>query len=83
MSRFLISDPLCVAAKANNIDIFNDKILKFICEFSAHHCVKSVQIRSFPAFGLNTETEFGPNAGKYGPEKSLYLDTFHAVHVFK
>ena len=37
----------------------------------------------FPAFGLNTETEFGPNAGKYGPEKSLYLDTFHAVHVFK
>ena len=26
----------------------------------------------FPAF-------FSPNAGKYGPEKTLYLDTFHAV----
>ena len=25
----------------------------------------------FPAFGLNT--------GKYGPEKTRYLDTFHAV----
>ena len=22
---------------------------------------------------------FSPNAGKYGPEKTLYLDTFHAV----
>ena len=25
----------------------------------------------FPVFGLNT--------GKYGPEKTLYLDTFHVV----
>ena len=32
----------------------------------------------------------GPNAGKYGPEKTPYLDTFHAVfiiqlrvHIFK
>ena len=25
---------------------------------------------------------FNPNAGKYGPEKTLYLDTFHAVHFF-
>ena len=22
---------------------------------------------------------FSPNAGKYGPEKTAYLDTFHAV----
>ena len=22
---------------------------------------------------------FSPNTGKYGPEKTLYLDTFHAV----
>ena len=28
------------------------------------HCVKSAQIRSFS----------GPNAGKYGPEKTPYLD---------
>ena len=27
----------------------------------------------FPVFGLNT--------GKYGPEKTPYLDTFHAVKV--
>ena len=37
------------------------------------HCVKSVQIRSFfwSVFSLNTE--------KYGPEKTLCLDTFHGV----
>ena len=23
----------------------------------------------------------GPNAGKYGPQKTLYLDIFHAVKV--
>ena len=35
----------------------------------------------FPAFGLNTEylSELIPNARKYGPEKTPYLDTFHAV----
>ena len=43
------------------------------------HCVKSVQIRSFsgpyfPVFGMNT--------GKYGPEKTPYLDTFHTVSEF-
>ena len=37
----------------------------------------------FPAFGLNTERYsdwmLSPNAGKYGPGKTLYLDTFHTV----
>ena len=48
--------------------------------------VKSAKIRSFsgpyfPAFGLNTErySVFSPNAGKYGPEKTPYLDTFQGV----
>ena len=26
---------------------------------------------------------FSPNTGKYGPEKTPYLDTFHAVSVKK
>ena len=39
-----------------------------------HHCVTSVQIRSF------FWSVFSPNAGKYGPEKTPYLDTFHVVH---
>ena len=26
---------------------------------------------------------FSANAGKYGPEKTLYLGTFHAVKLFK
>ena len=45
----------------------------------------------FPAFGLNTESTpylsvFSPNVGKYGPEKTPYLDTFCAVmscQIFK
>ena len=38
----------------------------------------------FPVFGLNTEI-YGVNlriqsdTGKYGPEKTLYLDNFHEV----
>ena len=35
--------------------------------------MKSVQIRSF------FWSVFSSNAGKYGPEKTPYLDTFHAV----
>ena len=35
----------------------------------------------FPLFGLNALylSVFSPNSGKYGPEKTPYLDTFHAV----
>ena len=38
----------------------------------------------FPVFGLNTEiysvrVQENTNTGKYGAEKTLYLDTFHAV----
>ena len=40
----------------------------------------------FPAFGLNTEryylSVFSPNAGKYRPEITPYLDIFHAVVFF-
>ena len=51
-------------------------------------CVKSVQIRSFfwSVFSrIWTDTPylsvFSPNTGKYGPEKTPYLDTFHVVNV--
>ena len=44
-------------------------------------------VRIFPhSDWIRRDTEylsvFSPNAGKYGPEKSLYYDTFHAVRVF-
>ena len=39
------------------------------------HCVKSVQIRSY------FWSVFNPNTGKYGPEITPYLDTFHAVSI--
>ena len=36
----------------------------------------------FPVFGLNTGIYgVNPNTGKYGPEITPYLDTFHAVHI--
>ena len=43
------------------------------------HCVKSVQIQSFfwSLFSC-IRTEYK----KYGPEKTLYLDTFHTVMTF-
>ena len=45
--------------------------------FVDRHCVKSVQIRS------NFWSVFSPNAGKYGPEITPYLDTFLAVRRMK
>ena len=54
-----------------------DKVLNTPLIQKNIHYVKSVQIRSFssPYFPL-----FWLNTGKYGPEKSPYLDTFHAVY---
>ena len=53
------------------------------------HCLKIVQIRCFFWFvfsRMRTEyakmlriSVFCPNAGKYRPEKTPYLDTFHTV----
>ena len=43
---------------------------------ASSHYVKSVKTRSFfwPYFPV-----FRPNTGKYGLEKTPYLDTFHVV----
>ena len=43
------------------------------------HCVKSIQIRSFFFCSVFRQFVFGLNTEKYGPEKTPYLDTFHAV----
>ena len=50
--------------------------LKINFSFDGNHCVKSVQLRSFsgPYFLV-----FGLNTGKYGPEKTIYLEGFHVV----
>ena len=48
-------------------------LLYFAPNILSEHCVKIVQIRSF------FWSVFNPNAGKYRPEKTPYLDTFHAV----
>ena len=36
--------------------------------------VSKYRVSSVPCFPV-----FGPNTGKYGPQKTPYLDTFHAV----
>ena len=56
------------------------------------HCVKSFRIRSFFwAVFSRIRTEYGEirsilriqsDAGKYGPEKTQYFDTFYALSDF-
>ena len=81
--------PTILAPLVNNclISQFQENVTSFNFPANAH-CVKSVQIRSFfscpylSTFGLNTEiysVNLRSNAGKYGQEKTPYLDTFHAV----
>ena len=43
----------------------------------------SVQIHKYGVFSGPCFPVFIPNIGKYGPGKTLYLDTFHAVHGHK
>ena len=69
----IVSGTVCLRRKLcfSNMSSYRDYCV-------GYHCVKSVQYGVFsgpyfPAFGLNT--------GKYGPEKTPYLDTFHAVYV--
>ena len=45
----------------------NPSVSLFDHNLGMAHCLKSVQIRSF-------FWRFGPNTGKYGPEKTQYLD---------
>ena len=42
----------------------------------SYYCMESFEIPSY------FWSVFSPNAGKYGPEITLYLDTFHAVCAF-
>ena len=50
----------------------------------SRHILKNF-VKTLPEKCPNTEylSVFGPNAGKDGPEKTPYLDTFHAVQVTK
>ena len=56
-----------------------DKIFGKNCENVSKYGVFSGLY--FPAFGLNMEylSGFSPNTGKCRPEKTPYLDNFHAV----
>ena len=68
--------------------VFNNSHAAFIWENTTARKVSKYEVISgtyFPVFGLNTERyfvslRFSPNAGKYRPEITPYLDIFHAVH---
>ena len=46
-----------------------------------NHCVKSIRsIFSHIRTEYREIRRISPNAGKYGPEKAPYLDTFHTVN---
>ena len=47
-----------------------------LAEYQEHYPVKVNFVRDTPYLSV-----FSPNAGKYGPEKSPYLDIFHAVQT--
>ena len=80
---------LSVRAVGYNMTMFLQFIwVKYIYGFLP--CVKSVQLRSFFLVRIFPHSDwiqkvteylfvFSPNAGKYGQEKTPYLDTFHAV----
>ena len=66
---------------------YHDRVNPFSHKRSISHCVISVQIRSFfwsvfsrirTKCGLSV---FSRSVGKYGPEKTPYLDTFQEVSV--
>ena len=51
-------------------------ILKLIIWISAYIARK---VSKYGVFSGPYFPAFSPNTGKYGPEKTSYLDTFHAV----
>ena len=52
------------------------KMLTWEHYITNRHCVKSVQLRNF---FWSVFSRIRTDVGKYGPEKTPYLDTFHAV----
>ena len=57
------------------------QIQGFFCSIFSHIRTEYGEIQ---IISLYTEylSVFSPNVGKYGPEKTLYLDTLHAVFLY-
>ena len=65
--------------------VFSAMFVRKMCKIfndgnSIFHCMKSVQIRSF-SWSLFFHIRTTENMRKYGPEKTLYFDNFHAVSL--
>ena len=72
---------MTVREKCPNTELFLVRIFPYWKNDTARKMCKYGVISGlyFPAFGLNTESVFSPNVGKYGSEITPYLGTFHAV----
>ena len=66
----------------SNLLVFSQQLLREVSKYGV------ISGPYFPVFGLNTERYgvlriFSPDTGIYGPEITLYLDTFHAVSYYQ
>ena len=85
--RATLKSRFCVKELGGNITNvpYNCSVEYFLDNVSLpiiYHCVKSVHIWSYfwSAFSC-IRTKFSPDTGKYGPQITPYLDTFHAVYI--
>ena len=81
VERFRFSRTILFAVQSNFIYDSEAYALPEKCSNKEFYCGPY-----FPVFGLNTRiygeiSVFIPNTEKYGPEKTLYLDTFHPVII--
>ena len=66
--------------KHTKLEVITWKMSKYGV-FSGRYFPYSDWIRRFTDFSGPYFPAFSPNTGKYGPEKTLYLNTFHTVSI--
>ena len=66
-------------ATNNNKHIITNVIVRIRQLFFAHATFTAWKVSQYKVFSVPNFLVFGLNTGKYSPEKTPYLDTFHAV----
>ena len=74
----IVSVALSIFSERKLIDTF---CLNFLLWFSAIPHFTASKVSQYGVFSRPYFPVFSPNAGKYGPRKTQYLDTFHAVFL--
>ena len=66
-----------------NLPLYTQDVYKFL-PLKCLRYIRTSLREKCPKYGVFSGPYFpvfSPNAGNYGPEKTPYLDNFHAVHV--